>query len=219
MDDVTSGLPQGSVLGQQLFTISISDLDDRNKSNISTFADDAKPGASVKCQEDVLRMQGDLDSLGEWANAWQMHFNVNKCDIVYFGGKNRKADYYLTEVTLGKREVEWDIGVLVHQSMKASKQVQQAVKKANGMHAFIPRGIEYRSKEVLLQLYRALVKPHLEYCVQFCSPNLRKGILATEGVQRRFTRLIPGMAGLSYVERLEQLGVLEQLTGATGCVI
>ena len=86
-------------------------------------------------------------------------------------------------------------------------QVQQAVKKANGMLAFITRGVEYRSKEVLLQLYRALVRPHLEYCVQFWSPHLRKDILAMEGVQRRFTRLIPGMAGLSYVERLERLGL------------
>ena len=59
----------------------------------------------------------------------------------------------------------------------------------------------------MLQLYRALVRPHLEYCVQFWSPYLRKDVLATEGVQRRFTRLIPGMAGLSYEERLSQLGL------------
>uniref|UniRef100_UPI00398ECED7 nucleotide-binding oligomerization domain-containing protein 1-like isoform X3 n=1 Tax=Pristiophorus japonicus TaxID=55135 RepID=UPI00398ECED7 len=96
---------------------------------------------------------------------------------------------------------------MVHQSLKVGMQVQQAVKKANGMLAFIARGFEYRSREVLLQLYRALVKPHLEYCVQFWSPNLRKDILAVEGVQRRFTRLIPRMAGLTYEERLDQLGL------------
>ena len=61
--------------------------------------------------------------------------------------------------------------------------------------------------EVLLQLYRVLVRPHLEYCVQFWSLNLRKDILAIEGVQRRFTRLIPGMPGLSYEERLDSLGL------------
>jgi len=60
---------------------------------------------------------------------------------------------------------------------------------------------------VLLQLYRALVRPHLEYCVQFQSPFLRKDVLALEGVQRRFTRLIPGMVGLKYEERLTRLGL------------
>ena len=86
-------------------------------------------------------------------------------------------------------------------------QVQQTMKKANGMLAFITRGFRYRSKEVLLQLYRALVKPRLAYCVQFWSPNLRKDILVNEAVQCGLTRLIPGMDGLSYEERLKRLGL------------
>eukprot|EP00061_Rhincodon_typus_P000696 g12472.t1 len=81
-------------------------------------------------------------------------------------------------------------------------QVQQVVKKANGMLAFIVKGFEYRSRDVLLQLFRALVRPHLEYCVQLWSPFLRKNALALEGVQHRFTRLIPEMAGLTYEEIL-----------------
>jgi len=103
--------------------------------------------------------------------------------------------------------VQRDLGVLVHQSLKVSMQVQQAVKKTNGMLAFIARGFEYRNRDVLLQLERALVRPHLEYCVQFWSPFLRKDVLALEGVQQRFTRLIPGMAGLKYEEELTRLGL------------
>ena len=60
---------------------------------------------------------------------------------------------------------------------------------------------------VMLQLYKVLVRPHLEYCVQFWSPYLRKDILALEGVQRKFTRLIPELRGLAYEERLSRLGL------------
>ena len=204
---VTSGVPQGSVLGPQLFTIYINDLDEGIEGNISKFADDTKLGGSVSCEEDARRLQGDLDRLGEWANVWQMQYNVDKCEVIHFGGKNRKADYYLNGGRLGKGEMQRDLGVMVHQSLKVGMQVQQAVKKANGMLAFIAKGFEYRSREVLLQLYRVLVRPHLEYCVQFWSPNLRKDIIAIEGVQRRFTRLIPGMSGLSYEQRLHRLGL------------
>eukprot|EP00061_Rhincodon_typus_P001471 g14884.t1 len=79
-------------------------------------------------------------------------------------------------------------------------QVQQAVKKADGMLAFIARGFEYRGRDVLLQLYRDLVRPHLEYYVQLSSPFLRRDALVLKGMQRKFTRLIPGMVGLMYKE-------------------
>ena len=116
-------------------------------------------------------------------------------------------DYYLNGEKLQHATVQRDLGVLVHESQKLSLQVQQVIKKANGMLAFIARGMEYKSREVMLQLYRVLVRPHLEYCVQFWSPYLRKDVLALEGVQRRFTRLIPEMRGLAYEERLSRLGL------------
>ena len=73
--------------------------------------------------------------------------------------------------------------------------------------SFIARGMEFKTREVMLQLYKVLVRPHLEYCAQFWSPYLRKDILALEVVQRRFTRLIPELRGLDYEERLSRLGL------------
>ena len=81
------------------------------------------------------------------------------------------------------------------------------VKKAYGVLAFINRGIEFRSREVMLQLYKILVRPYLEYCAQFWSPHYRKDVEAIERVQRRFTRMLPGLGGMPYEDRLRELGL------------
>eukprot|EP00061_Rhincodon_typus_P003455 g20122.t1 len=90
--------------------------------------------------------------------------------------------------------------------------MNRTVKKAYGTLAFISCDIEYKSKEIMLQLYRVLVRLQLDYCVQFRSPHYRKDVIALEGVQRRFTRMLPGMMKLSYKERPARLGLfsLEQ---------
>jgi len=75
--------------------------------------------------------------------------------------------------------------VCVHVLCMYVCQVDRAVKKACGALAFINRGIEFKSREVMLQLYRTLVRPHLEYCVwQFWSPHYRKDVEALERVQK-----------------------------------
>uniref|UniRef100_A0A4W3J4I1 Reverse transcriptase domain-containing protein n=1 Tax=Callorhinchus milii TaxID=7868 RepID=A0A4W3J4I1_CALMI len=205
--DVTSGVPQGSVLGPQLFTIYINDLDEDIELKISKFEDDTKLGGRVSSEDDTKRLQRDIDRQGEWARRWQMEYNVGKCEVIHQGSKNRKTDYFLEGERLDSVSVQRDLGVLAHQSQKVSMQVQQATRKANGILAFIAKGLEYKSREVLLQVYKALVRPHLEYYVQFWSPCLRKDILALEGVQHRFTRLVPGIRGLTHEDRLNKLGL------------
>ena len=90
---------------------------------------------------------------------------------------------------------------------KVAMQVEKVVKKAYGMLAFIGRGIEFKNWQVMLQLYRTLVRLHLEYSVQFWSPHYQKDVEALERVQKRFTRMLPGMEDISYEERLEKLGL------------
>lgn len=99
-----------------------------------------------------------------------MKYNTDKCEVLHFGRKNNRASYYLNGEKLESASVQRDLGVLVQETQKVSMQVQQVVKKANGMLAFIAKGMEYKNREVLLQLYRVLVRPHLEYCMQFWCP-------------------------------------------------
>ena len=126
---------------------------------------------------------------------------------MHFGRKNRGVDYFLNWERFQKSEAQRGFGFLVQGSLKVNIQVQLAVRKANAMLAFMSRGLEYKSRDVLLRLYKVLVRPHLEYCEQFWAPYLRKAVLALERVQRRFTRMIPGMKSLSYEERLRTLGL------------
>ena len=93
---VSSGVPQGSVLGPTLFVIFINDLDtvvDLVSGFVSKFADDTKYGRVIRSEEDRERMQEDIDHLLEWAETWQMDFNSKKCKIRHFGKTNPCYSY------------------------------------------------------------------------------------------------------------------------------
>ena len=78
---VTSGVPQGSVLGPLLFLIYINDLDNGLISRVSKFADDTKLGINAADPEAVKNLQRNLAAIGKWSNVWQMPFNLDKCHV------------------------------------------------------------------------------------------------------------------------------------------
>jgi hypothetical protein len=97
---------------------------------------------------------------------------------------------------------ERDLGVVLQNDLKCNKQCLKAVNTANRVLGMIKRSFSVRDKDVILQLYKSLVRPHLEYSVQAWRPHLKKDIDLLEGVQRRATRMINGFKDKSYEVRL-----------------
>jgi hypothetical protein len=207
-DEVTSGVPQGSVLGPILFLIYINDIDLGLISKLSKFADDSKLCKNIRLDSDRDDLQQDLDKLSDWSQQWQMQFNVEKCSVIHLGHKNKEFNYKLGVSDLKKSVNERDLGVIVDSSMKFSSQCSAAVKNANSTLGIIRRHIKSRKKNIILKLYKTLVRPKLEYCVQAWCPYLKKDIDNIERVQHRVTKIIGEYAGLSYNDRLDRAGLI-----------
>ncbi|CAM5111507.1 unnamed protein product [Natator depressus] len=205
--EVPSGVPQGSVLGPILFNLFITGLGTKSGSVLIKFADETKLGGIANLERDRDIIQEDLNDLVNWSNSNRMKFNGEKCKVMHLGINNKNFSYKLGTHQLEVMEEEKDLGVLVDHRMTMSRQCDMAVKKANAVLGCIRQGISSRDKEVLVSLYKALVRPHLEYCVQFWCPIFRKDEFKLEQVQRRATRMIRGMENLSYARRLKELGL------------
>ena len=198
---VLSGVPQGSVLGPILFLVYINDLEEGVIGKILKFADDTKLFTKTKEIGDKQNLQDDVDKLVKWSEKWQMLFNFGKCKCLHIGPGNTSMAYEMGGTILSTTVKEKDLGVTMNANMKVSEQCRIAASKGNQVLGMIRRNISYKDKSLIVPLYKAIVRPHLEYCIQAWSPYLRKDIYMLEKIQRRATNLIPGLRDLRYEER------------------
>ena len=212
---VTSGVPQGSVLGPTLFVVFINPIDrvlEDLSGFLSKFADDTKVGRVVECDSDREGLQLILNALVKWSEQWQMVFNADKCKVLHFGKKNSQFSYTMgghapAGVVLESVEQEKDVGVMISNDLKPSLQCSTAAKKANSVLGRMAKSFTYRDRVVWVRLYKTYVRPHLEYAVQAWSPWTQADSKVLEDVQRRAVRMTSGLVGRTYEEQLAEVGL------------
>ena len=203
---VTSGVPQGSVLGPLLFTIYINDLLDVVMALCKLYADDAKLFA-----DNADELQRDIEAITAWCEKWLMRLNVAKCHVLHVGKNNPRTAYFMSALgesrQLATTSSERDLGVIVSSSVRVSDQVQTASAKANAMLGVMKKTFTTRDKATWKKLYTTFVRPQLEYAIQSWSPYLRGDIAKLEAVQRRATKTPIGMRELAYEDRLAAMSL------------
>lgn len=203
--EVTSGIPQGSVLGPSLFLIFINDLPDIINSLCALFADDTKVFAAVERPEEVLSLQEDLNKLFEWTQEWQLPFNQDKCKVIHYGRNNPEAIYKIGDARVTAVEEEKDLGVIFDPKLTFSRHHDVAIAKANSRIGLIKRSFRHIDKSTFTHLYKALVRPIVEYASVITNPILMRDQDRLEKVQRRATKMVEGMREKTYDQRLQEL--------------
>ena len=200
---VISGVPQGSVLGPVLFVIYINDLEVGLKNKIFKFADDSKVLAKVGTKGDIDDLRMDLVKLSEWTEKWQMELNLEKCKVLHLGNKNGRRSYLLEGIQLADTKEERDLGIIIRDDLKFHTQVAEVAKKCNKLLGLIYRTFTCKRKDIIIKLYKSIIRPHMDYCSQAWRPHHVQDIELLERVQKRATRMIEECKGKTYQQRMD----------------
>ena len=200
---VTSGVPQGSVLGPLLFNLFINDIADFiDPSNTAKlFADDLKLYSSLS-NISSLNLQTQLNIIQQWSNTWQLRISYTKCHILTLGQHQNFQIHHLDNNILSRVDSMNDLGITIDTKLKFNKHINNIVTKANQRKSLILRCFLSRNCHNLVRAFKVYVRPILEYASPTWSPSYITQIILLESVQRDFTKRLIGCSNLTYHERL-----------------
>ena len=208
---VTSGVPQGSVIGSLLFNLFVNDVTDHlnSTSTAKSFADDIKIYTELINHDSNPNFQAQLDLIHQWSVCWQLPLSHSKCNLLCLGRRktNHGAKFTINDIPLATPNFITDLGVIVDPDLKFNVVL---VKLLYEPSRELPLSIVvFLSRKVgnLVSAFKTYVRPILEYASQTWNPYLNYLIEQIESVQRSFTKRLPGFAKLTYAEKLINLNL------------
>lgn len=189
---VTSGVPQGSVLGPALFLLFINDIQDNIKSSIRLFADDSIVYRIIRSYKDHQILQQDLQVLAEWSRVWLMEFNINKCAVLSISRKRSPSHFQYTIFgqPLSKVDQYDYLGITIAKDLRWNSHCHTTIRKANRTLGLLRRTLAPCSRDVKARAYESLVRPRLEYASQVWNPPTTTLVNQLEQVQRAAARFV-----------------------------
>ena len=211
---VSSGVPQGSVLGTILFLAYINDLSEQVKSRVRLFADDTAMYLAISSTTEGQVLETDLACLERWEKVWDMQFNPSKCQVLHITRKvkplNTKS--ILHNVDLESASAAKYLGITIADDLPWSPHIDNTTisQKANQTLGFLKRNTLVHNKDLKSVAYKTLVRPQLEYASTVWYPHHGKDINKVEAVQRRAAR----WATRDYKYTSSVTAMLKDITGA-----
>ena len=218
---IISGVPQGTVLGPILFLIFINDIEHCiTHSVIRCFADDTRIFYSIRTEQDSQILQHDLNRVMSWSERNNMMLHKDKFEYMcHKSSKNNPLDELPFVSDLYKYSVSddkslcpihqlRDLGVLVSFDLSWSPHIREITDRARKKAAWVLSVFYTRSSEIMLTLYKSMVRSLLEYCSPLWNPLKISDIQELESVQKAFTARISGLKDVHYWDRLKQLSLM-----------
>ena len=210
---LSSGVPQGSVLGPILFLVFINDLPEKLSTQVRLFADDTAVYLTIGGLDDGTVLQNDLDKLSLWESQWDMEFNPSKCQVVLVTTATKAINTVYTlhgqilEVVTSAKY----LGVDISSGLSWNSHINRITGNANRTLGYIRRNIKSKNKKVRETAYNTLVRPQLEYAAPIWDPYTKEKTLQLEKIQRRAARWTTS----NYDYRSSVTSMLDQLSWRT----
>ena len=211
--NVTSGVPQGTVLGPILFLIYIHDIGEDMTAVKKVYVDDTKVKKGVKNEDDVESLQNDLTKIYQWAKENNIKFNGNKFQVVRYGNNEilKNETMYFTEDTneiIERFETLKDLGVIISEDATFDAHIETVTKKVRQKIGWVLRTFYTRRQDFMKTVFKTLVLPHVDYCSQLWMPTNAQGISSIEKLQKDYLNRIPGINHMNYWEQLKAMKML-----------